>query len=65
MICGNTVLYHLHQEQLLPKKYKVIAKKKIGEHPYGGDIILRGRKRIPLDPCQFDELVLKMKQIDP
>jgi hypothetical protein len=65
MICGNQVLYHLHREQLLPKTYKVIAKKKIGEHPYAGDIILRGRKRITLETCQFEELVLKMKQIDP
>jgi hypothetical protein len=65
LICGNQVLYHFHREQLLPKTYKVIAKKKIGEHPYGGDIILRGKKKIPLDPCQFEELVLKMKQIDP
>jgi hypothetical protein len=65
MICGNMVMYHLHREQLLPKTHKVIAKKKVGEHPYGGDLILRGRKRISLDPCQFEELVLKMKLIDP
>jgi hypothetical protein len=65
LICGNTVLYHFHREQLLPKTYKVIADKYIGEHPYGGSIILRGKKRIPLETCQFEELVLKMKQIDP